>query len=178
MFHLAPLHPRVVEGPDGDAFFSRAEKEAQILDFYHEQQFIPVNIDHRGADQRTGVLVDPRECVGRVVDLFNGRDGFMVVKLQLDNTHPQYGVVRRSILQRGEKWGVSVGISLNYETGRKRLVHVAITRDPLFARYGTMVHYDGLVEWLVDREIARRYYAPGQGQSFAAAPLKAKLRGM
>jgi len=181
MYYVARLHPDLRETWDKSykgGFFTRAEKEKQILEFYREKQSIPLCIDHCGATT-CGFVVPETERIGRVVDLFNNEKGEMMVKMQLDDNHREYPRIRRGMALQGERWGVSVWIDKWSQTGKKVLSHVALTTDPLFASYDTfLMPPHSLFEHFVDREIAKQYYREKRGLCFAAPEFRKKLEGM
>lgn len=181
MYFLATLHPDVVLDENGEPdvcwLTAPGEKERQVRDFYAQRRDIALSLDHRGTG-RFGFVVEPGERIGRVLDLFVGDRGQLLVKMQLDNRHPTYAKIKRGIELHHEKWGVSAGVLTNNRTLEKQLTHVALTREPLFARYDTFLHRNAVLEADLDREIARLYYAPGRGRCYATAELKRKLQGM
>jgi hypothetical protein len=184
MYRLATLHPNLQEASsehyDG-LFFTKAEKEKQIRDFYQKKQEIPLCIDHCGADT-CGFIVPEDERIGSVVDLFNNKRGEMMVKFKLDNNHPAYRLINQGIDLNGEKWGVSVWIetkrNLRMGTTDKQLTHVALTTDPFFASHGTFLHRYAIDEKALDREIARIYYDERNTECYASAEFKDRLRGI
>lgn len=176
MFHFATLQPDVVQDTEiGHAFFSQADREKQIRDFYAEDQDIPLNLNHDGCDVMGRVVVPMARC-GRVLDLLQGRDGALLVKMQLYTRHKAYAEIANDLMDRRNKWGVSVFIDATPR--EKRLVHVALTKTPLLAAYNTFIHLSAWDEAVLDREIAHRFYAEGDGRCFAVAAYKTKLRGM
>ncbi len=176
MYMVATLHPNLVEARDPTYkghFFTQGEKRALIQQFYAQALQIPLCIDHCGAET-CGFIVPEHERIGRVCDLFNDRDGNLMVKLVLDQSHKAYARINKGVWMHRELWGVSVWIDL-WQSGRKALTHVALTTDPLMAEHGTWLHECSLEEWALDREIARRYYRKGHGQCYAAAAFEARL---
>lgn len=179
-YFIATLHPDLIEtrskGYKG-AFFTQEDKKKQISDFYGKKQHIPLCIDHCGANT-CHFVVPEGERIGKVNDLFIGKNGDMMVKLELDKKHPAYVQINQGIHLKKERWGVSVWIEYNRRTGEKQLTHVALTTDPYFASRNTFLHKYDFKEKHVDREIARTYYKEGEGQSFASPELQKKMRGM
>jgi hypothetical protein len=180
MYYLAKLHPDLRETWQRTyrgGYLTRAQKEEAILDFYREKQCIPLCIDHCNAD-KAGFVVPEGERIGRVVDLFNNEKGEMMVKLCLDQKHRSFRTIERGIWVLKEKWGVSMWVDWNTQTGKKYLTHVALTKDPMFASHNTFLGTHGLFEDAVDRSIARHYYKEKRGLCFAAPEFRSKLRGM
>lgn len=177
---IATLHPDLEETRDksySGGFFTRDDKKRQILDFYQKKKHIPLCIDHCGANT-CHFIVPEGERIGHVNDLFIGKNGDMMVKLELDKKHPAYVQISQGLHLKNEKWGVSVWIEHNKRTRDKQLTHVALTTDPYFASRNTFLHKFGYKEEHMDREIARCYYKDGDGESFASPELKKKLRGI
>lgn len=178
MYCVATLHPDLVEARHPDyhgGFFTEREKRRLIRKFYKQKLEIPLCIDHCGA-QTCGFVVPDSERIGHVVDLFNGRDGQLMVKMKLDNRHPAYARINRGMEIYKELWGVSVWIDF-YNTGRKELTHVALTTDPLFASQGTWIHARGLEERLMDEVIAKHFYKHGDKHCYATPEFEKRLSG-
>ncbi len=185
-FHLAKLHPNLVDDRDSrhqGLLLTRQEKERVISDFYAQQQHIPLCVDHCNAT-RGGFVVPPEERIGRVLDLFNDRHGQMLVKFQLDGTHPTFSPLMRGMHELGEQWGVSVWIDVARDgrTGSikdKQLTHVALTQDPYFANHNTFLRDWSPTSTGIDSLIVKKaLYSEGQGECYATDALKAKLKGV
>lgn len=187
MFFLATLHPNLTKNdPNYDrVFYTEEEKRVQIERFYRDQEFIPLNVDHKSTRDDYGFnQVAKEDCVGRVVDLFNNKEGKMMLKMQLDINHPFYPQINQSIFERKEKWGVSVWIDAVKDLHKpeqyayKKLAHVALTKDPLFAGHGTFLHDWQLLEPRLDYAIATKYCTADGPESYCAGGLKNKLKGV
>jgi hypothetical protein len=187
MFFLATLHPNLTKDDENydKVFYTEEEKRIQIEKFYRDNEFIPLNVDHKSTLDQDGFNhVAEEDCVGRVVDLFNSKDGKMMLKMQLDMTHPFYSEINKSIFEKNEKWGVSVWIEgvrdpVNHDRySYKKLAHVALTKDPLFSEHGTFLHDWQLLEPRVDHAIATKYCTMDGNGSFSAGRLKDKLKGV
>jgi hypothetical protein len=177
---IATLHPDLEETRNKNyrgGHFSLEEKKKQIRDFYGKKQHIPLCIDHCGANT-CNFVVPEGERIGKVNDLFIGRNGDMMVKLELDKKHPAYVQISQGLHMKNEKWGVSVWIEHNKRTREKQLTHVALTTDPYFAERNTFLHKFGFKEEHINNEIARQYYKEGDGECFASEELKKKLKSM
>lgn len=178
MYFVAHLHPNLPEGED-EIWLNDKEKREEIIHFYTSKIEIPLCIDHRDIGRFGFVKKD--EVIGHVIDLFVNKDGELMMKCKLDNTHKAYKEINDGIFNN-EKWGVSVGLALNYNTEKesydKRLVHVAFTTDPGFAKYNTYLFKWSLNEQVMDSIIDREYFKENDNQSFATPDLITKLRGI
>lgn len=182
LYCVATLHPPPQKYNDVyDEFFTRAEKEEQILRFYREKHRVPLCIDHCNADEPL-FFVPHGERIGYVLDLFINRNNAMMVKFKLSNKHQAYKHIYDGINYRRESWGVSVWIDrlADRRTKKmtKRLTHVALTLDPRFAEYDTYTHQYALNEDIINSVISREFYKSGDGDCFASKELKRKLWGM
>jgi len=180
MYFLAKLQPNLKEPGD---FFTVSEKKRQIDQFYAQRQHIPLCIDHCNAPPVAGFVVPERDRIGRVVDLLTNRQGDLLVKLVLDQSHEAYARINKSIALDHQKWGVSVWIDTIDSGTRqqgvyKQLTHVALTTDPYFAKHNTFLHKWQLQEAPLDRIIARELYAAGEGDSYAHPSLVDKLKAV
>jgi len=184
MFLVAKLHPDLPEANNKHytgTWLSRKEKKEQIRIFYEEEREIPLCVDHLDAGKFG--FIDGANVIGRVVDLFNDREGNMMVKCQLSPEHKSYLEINEGIFHRGEKWGVSVGLSQQpapLPGGRrvKELVHVALTTQPGFQRYGVQLSDWGLNEDVVNATIAKKYYRQGREKCYATEAFETKLKGV
>jgi hypothetical protein len=176
---IATLHPSLVETKspnyNGD-FFTRKEKEKQVIAFYRKKQKIPLCIDHCGANSCHFVVPD-KERIGYVDDLFIGKKGDLMVKLSLDNKHAYFPRISQDI-HSGKSWGVSVWIENNRTLKNKELTHVALTTDPYFASRNTFLHKFDFNDRNIMRAIGRQYYKEGEGECFATREFKQKLHSM
>jgi hypothetical protein len=173
MYYLATLHPQLKKR-NRYGYFSRREMERQVLDFYHNKEYVPICIDHCGAST-AGFVVPREERVGAVEDLFINQRGQMMVKMKLDPTHGEYPRLCQSLDNPAHHWGVSVWID-QIAPGNKKLTHVALTDDPYFAQDNTFVHAGTSIGTRpMDRIIHEKYYSEGEGLCFASKELKEKL---
>lgn len=181
MYWLAKLHPNLVNVKGGERykkslFANQREKKRAILEFYANREVIPLCIDHCGAET-CGFVVPQQERIGTVRDLFNNAPGEMVMVLHLDGAHPAFKQINRGLFMHKQRWGVSVWIDL-YESGRKKLTHVALTTDPHFARYGTWLDKWAVEEWAIDSEVARHHFQRDRGLCYAAPEFVKKMTGI
>lgn len=187
MYCLATLLPDLKKSdPDYHAlFFTENDKKKQIDLFYQNKEPIPLCLDHKAQRKENGFTeVAKEDRIGRVVDLFNNNNGQMMLKLQLDPKHKAYGEINQGIFKRNEKWGVSVWIdgvktdrnATEYQT--KKLTHVALTKDPLFANHNTYLHDWQVLEPRLDKVIAENYCNKNNERHYAAGSLKDKLKGV
>jgi hypothetical protein len=187
MYLLARLHPDVVR-LEGDSFkegwLNRFEKEQQISRFYRENLRIPLNIDHRGADATGFIAGSEKESntnMGHVVDMFNDRNGDLMIKCLLRSDHPAYRQINQSMCHEQAKWGVSVWLTHQHPKGfmrgpiLKNIAHVALTTDPALAAQDTFLLKWALNEDYMDAEIRRSYYAENDWRCFFDGPLKKKM---
>lgn len=184
-YHLVKLHPQLLgDGRDGhrDTLLqTREEKERVVRDFYDKRQHIPLCLDHCGAT-RGGFVVPQEQRIGRVVDLFTDRHGQLLVKLHLSGGTPAFQQITRETHQ-GVPWGVSVWLDVLRDRpggtiSEKRLTHVALTKDPYFARHNTFMRDWSPSESGIDALVHKMgLYEEGAGECFAGEPFKAKLKG-
>jgi len=188
MYFIAKLHPRLVETQtDGykGKWLTKREKQREIKRFYEKNLQIPLNIGHFDCD-RFGFVSPLRSNnvnIGRVIDMFNDKNGELVIKALLYNTHPAYKQINQGVYLSGEKWGVSIWLNLMYENGfdsgptTKCITHVALTTDPYFASEGTYIYHWGLSEAAVDKTIHELYYDEKNSNCYAMPQLIEKLAG-
>jgi len=200
-YWLATLHPDIVRDERGERdprfFTSRADKERQIRDFYQQPQDIAVCMEHRGQGNY-GFIVNKKERIGEVLDIFQGQNGQLMVKIHLDQKHPGYPALRQEqelgvVLDgpggrsnqkadpsKKRRWGVSAGILTDWEKPlpERRIAHVAVCKVPYLAKYDTYLNYYSFNEDSIDREIVRQnLYKEGLGQCYATSVFKKKLKG-
>ncbi len=165
-------------------WMTREEKKEAILKFYKQKQHIPLSIDHTTAKEY-GAAIPMSKRVGRVLDLFNDKDGDLIAKCVIDKDSKAIHRLNNGSYVNGEKWGVSVRIdwciipgSKAGETARidKILTHVALTQTPYLADEGSYVHHWSTNEKAVDNAIRREYYEEGNGYCFAAPELLQKIQ--
>jgi len=179
MYCIAKLHPNPANAGARNYkgnLFTADEKKRTIREFYTFNEVIPLCIDHCGAET-CGFVVPDQERIGTVQDLFNNERGELMVVLKLDQKHPAFKQINRGLWMQKQPWGVSVWID-RYQSGRKKLSHVALTTDPHFANYDTFLDKWAVEEWAIDSEVYRNYYKKGRGQCFASTQFVKKMAGI
>lgn len=185
-YFIATLHPNLEKHNKPDyqgPWLSEKEQREQIDAFYNEKKYIPLSYEHLNCGSSAYV---PREDrIGHVIDLFQGKNGDLMVKCYLSSEHPASFKINRDIIENKIKWGVSVGLIQlpSSESGiddkiEKKLIHVAFTTDPGFAEQNTFLHYWGLSESNIDYVIGKEYFKEGSGKSYANESLVKKIRGI
>jgi len=177
MFFIAKLHPNLTEYNDTNykgSWLSKINKENIINRFYKEKNNIPLCIDHR--DIGKFGFVKYNNIVGNVIDLFNNKDGELMIKCKINNEHPSFPEITQGIFKKKEKWGVSVGLINNSDS--KSLVHVALTTDPGFANHNTFLFKYSLTEDIINKVIAREYYNENNKNTYATDEFRAKLKSI
>lgn len=188
MFFLTKLHPHLQEtekesynGP----WLNRKWKEDIVTRFYKEDKRVPLCIDHKKTT--ASGYVKPTDSIGEVCDLFIDKDSELIMKFKLYGKHKQgFDEVNSGMFDRGEKWGVSVGLVNGHDedTGKvhsRNLVHVALTKRPGFGNYDTFITKWGLQDHDMNRYIVKKY-GGGNGSEldklFLSQSLRNKLEGM
>jgi hypothetical protein len=112
----------------------------------HEAGFIPVCIDHAGAERGEGELgrfvVPGTLQIGRVVMAGVRPNGDLMVQLEIFFDRAEARAVADGIRNRKERWGLSLCTNLKLSGAGdriidKRVTHVGLTQDPEFANDGT-----------------------------------------
>lgn len=169
------------EGYIGE-WMTKEEKKDAILKFYKQKQHIPLSINHTTAKEY-GAAIPQNERVGRVLDLFNDKDGDLVAKCVIDKDSSAIHRLNKGSYVDGEKWGVSQRVDwcmIPNENGGgkidKLLTHVALTQTPFLADEGSYIHHWSTNEKTVDKAIHRDYFQEGAGHCFAAPELIHKIK--
>ena len=192
MYFLATLNPAFVEakkkGLMGE-WLTQKEKVKVIDDFYRKKskvngsegsyggEILPLCLDHAGGDDYGfGFVVPSTKRIGRVIDLFNDRKGHLIAKCVLYDYNDTATDIAQGMGKRKEKWGVSVWVDMNLPQGRggpiiKELTHVAMTKDPNFAKDNSFIHHWGLSEEAVNKVLFKEYYTKGDGLCYASPQL-------
>lgn len=112
----------------------------------HEAGFIPVCIDHAGAEHGAGepgkFQVPGQLQIGRTVLAGVRPTGDLMTGVEIFFDRPEARAVAEGIRDRKEKWGFSLCTNLKLSPDGKRIVdkrvtHIGLTRDPEFANDGT-----------------------------------------
>jgi hypothetical protein len=177
MYILAKVHPELQQqdNPGGNWLNNRTEREKEIERFYEQKSELPLDLNHQDIG-RYG-LVPYKNRVGRVVDLFNNAEGELMMKAYVDLKHANSPQIKQWMQDHKKPLGVSPGVCQTPD-GRRHLVHVALTQDPAFARYGTYVQQWSRDEEAMDREIALKYYNETPQQFYAHQSLRDRLKSM
>lgn len=183
-YFVATLHPNLPKYNQHDydgPWLSEKEQREQIDAFYKEGRQIPLSYEHVNCG--TSAYVPREDVLGHVIDLFQGKNGDLMVKCFLSPQHPASFKINTDVIENKVRWGVSVGLvqvpsDENGGNASKKLIHVAFTTDPGFGKENTFLHYWGLSEANIDYVIGREYFKEGSGKSYANESLIKKIRGI
>jgi hypothetical protein len=186
MYFIATLHPLIDPNSQDakDGYLSVSDKRDIIRDFYTPgAEEIPLCVNHGEGDVvGAGYKVAIEDRIGKVLDLFNNKEGEMVVKCVLSPESKHYQSVNQSIFTDNAKWGVSVWVDItdfkdDVTPVKKNLTHVALTNEPYFGEYNTFIHHWSLNETAIDRVISEEYIKgeENEGHSFITVEFRQKL---
>jgi hypothetical protein len=176
MYIFAKVHPELDASDNpGNFWLNKAEREQEIQRFYEQKAEIPLDLNHTDIG-RYG-LVPHKNRVGRIVDLFNNAEGELMMKAHINLKHANSDQIKQWMSDKQRPLGVSPGVC-NTPQGTRHLVHVALTQDPAFSRYGTYVDSWAINEKDLDRQIAHKYYREEPQQFYTHDTVRERLKSM
>ena len=181
MYFLCTIHPELEETKTKEyigGWMTLEEKKEAIEHFYKTNQNIALSIDHK-ADKTYGSFIPKNERVGKILDLFNDKDGDLVAKCILyKDSSDAFNRINEGFHINKEKWGVSMRIDWCMAIDGKidkKLTHLALTLTPYLGKQGTYIHHWSTNEKAIDLTIDREYYNENVGSCYASNQLKNKI---
>lgn len=179
MYFVCTIQPKLSDEEEGNyigPWLTQKEKRQAIDLFYAKKQHIPLSIDHTAAGV-FGAAVPGEKQVGRVLDLFIDRHGYLMAKCKLSKkSDSACERIIRSMCVEKTKWGVSPRIDWSMPGGLegpidKQLTHIAFTLTPFLADFKTYIHHWAFKQPAIDRIIQEQHYTAEESGGLAyAAP--------
>src|ERR1700761_1194466 len=148
MYFLCTIHPELEETKSKGyvgGYMTLEEKKEAIDNFYKTDQNIALSMQHKTKDKNYGSFIPRKEKVGKILDLFNDKDGDLIAKCILYKDTNAFNIINEGFHINKEKWGVSVRIDWCMLPGadkiEKKITHLALTLSPYFADRNTYIHH-------------------------------------
>lgn len=181
-------HTPAADGPSWRTIQLTRAQKTRLVDIIDQRDLAPVPlcIDHgdASADAVEGgsglYVLSPKYIIGRVIGGMVGANGNLLLVGAIDALTPEALRVLSGIRDRGERWGLSLGTDIawdspdEYYVRDKRVSHVGVTLDPAYGPEGSFFHdiatslqaiLDVLANYLVDPGV----YAPTRLRELVSA---------